>query len=44
MQRSLQVFIDDRLIGTLAEPRTNKFTFSYDPQATDLVSVRLPWS
>lgn len=44
MQRSLQVFIDDRLIGTLAEPRTNKFTFSYAPDATDLVSVRLPWS
>ena len=44
MQRSLQVFLDDRLIGTLAEPRTNKFTFSYDPAATDLVSARLPWS
>lgn len=44
MQRSLQVFLDGRLIGTLAEPRTNKFTFSYDNDATDLVSVRLPWS
>lgn len=43
MQRSLQVFLSGRLIGTLAEPRTNKFTFSYDADATDLVSVRLPW-
>jgi len=44
MQRSLQVFLHDRLIGTLAEPRTNKFTFSYSLDATDLVSARLPWS
>lgn len=44
MQRSLQVFLEDRLIGTLAEPRTNKFTFSYDLGAIDAVSVRLPWS
>lgn len=44
MQRSLQVFLHGRLIGTLAEPRTNKFTFSYDLDATDLISARLPWS
>lgn len=44
MQRSLQVFINGRLVGTLAEPRTNKFTFAYDADATDVVSARLPFS
>jgi serine/threonine-protein kinase HipA len=44
MQRSLQVFIEGRLVGTLAEPRTNKFTFAYDAGATDVVSARLPFS
>ncbi len=44
MQRSLRVFIDGRLVGTLAEPRTNKFTFAYDADATDVISARLPFS
>ena len=44
MQRSLRVFIDGRLVGSLAEPRTNKFTFAYDPEATDVISARLPFS
>lgn len=41
MQRSLRVLIDGDLVGTLAEPRTNKFTFSYDAGTTHTVSERL---
>lgn len=36
--------MDDRPIGTIAEPRTNKFTLTYDRDAVDVVSARLPWS
>ena len=44
MQRSLRVFLNDQLVGTVAEPRTNKFTLTYDANATEAVSARLPWS
>ncbi len=44
MIRSLRVFEDGRSIGQLREARTNKFTFTYEPdvQPESLVSVRLP--
>ncbi len=44
MQRSLRVTMNGRPVGTLAEPRTNKFTFTYDPDTIDIVSARLPWT
>lgn len=44
MQRSLRVFMNGRPVATVAEPRTNKFTLTYDADATDVVSARLPWS
>lgn len=44
MQRTLQLASNGRVVAELAEPRTNKFTLTYRPDATDddAVSVRLP--
>lgn len=36
--------MNGRTVGTFAEPRTNKFTFTYDADATEIVSARLPWT
>ncbi len=44
MQRSLRVTMNGRTVGSLAEPRTNRFTFSYDADAIEIVSARLPWT
>lgn len=36
--------MDGKPVATIAEPRTNKFTLSYEPAAERTVSARLPWS
>ena len=46
MKRSLQIVVSGEPVATIAEPRTNKFTLTYDPEASgdSALSVRLPIS